>query len=354
MGSLYGYEIATSLPMRRLQELDGPRGYVRIEVGPDSLLDREGTLTAWSERMGGDGFALARVDPPPGGSAGSLLAWCAATGTYEIDAGRQTIRVACPRLDEGWEHRIGTMAIPLLLAERGELGLHASAVVAGDYAVLFAGPSGRGKSTLALSSARLGHPVLSEDGTVLSPNDPDLRAWPGPRGVRAVDPGPMDEPTERAARGGRRLIELPLGGEARRPVPVGAVCVLAQRGERLHIRPLTPADAVPALMPGLIHSGEPRALARSFALLARLLERVPAYRVSMPSRLDEAPAATALLLSELGSETVAGARSGLTESAPPQGPRHSAGRPSHRAGEPQGRGSGSGIAAGEAASEPPG
>ena len=54
-----------------------------------------------------------------------------------------------------------------LLAERGDLALHGSVVAAGGSGVLFCGPTGRGKSTLALLASRLGHPVLSEDGAIV-------------------------------------------------------------------------------------------------------------------------------------------------------------------------------------------
>jgi hypothetical protein len=266
MGSIFGYEVVSDLPLRRLSDATGARGRVSIVGADGSLLDRPGELTTWHDGSAGAGFALAR-------SGGVLLAWCGATGEYEIDPSEATVRCNGAGGD-AWEHRIGTMALPLLLAERGELALHAAAVGAGDRAVLFAGPSGRGKSTLALAASENGHCVLSEDGVTIDPGDELLRIWPGLRGVRAAPPG---------ARKG--FIELPAEREAGEPLPLGAICMLGERGERLELTPLSPAAAVPALVPSLIHSGEPAALARAFGLLARALARVPAYRVSLPDDL---------------------------------------------------------------------
>jgi hypothetical protein len=189
---------------------------------------------------------------------------------------------------DAWEHRIGTMAVPLLLAERGELAVHAAAIAVRGSAVLFAGSSGRGKSTLALAASEAGNPVLSEDGVTVDPGDELLRIWPGMRGVRAATP-----------EGRKGFVELPAAHEAREPLPLGAVCLLGERGERLEISSLSPAAAVPAFVPSLIHSGEPAALARAFALLARVLARVPAYRVSLPDDLRRVNASVRSLLEQL-------------------------------------------------------
>ena len=267
MGSIFGYDVVSDLPLRRLSDAAGPRGRLRVARADRSLLDTTGELTAWHERPGGAGFALARSGP-------ALLAWCGATGEYEIDASEATVRCNGGASGDAWEHRIGTMAVPLLLAERGELALHAAGVGARGRAVLFAGPSGRGKSTLALAASEGGYPVLSEDGVTIDPEDEGLRIWPGLRGVRA------------ARLGGRKgFIELSAEQEAREPLALGAICLLAERGERLEITALSPTAAVPMLVPSLVHSGEPAALARAFALLARVLARAPAYRVSLPDDL---------------------------------------------------------------------
>jgi hypothetical protein len=61
---------------------------------------------------------------------------------------------------------------------RGAVPLHASAVVIGDHAVLFAGPAGAGKSSLAAALAILGYPVLSDDLVVIDESNGQVHAYP--------------------------------------------------------------------------------------------------------------------------------------------------------------------------------
>jgi hypothetical protein len=57
----------------------------------------------------------------------------------------------------------------ILLQQRGNLVLHASAIAAGGRAVLFCGPSGAGKSTMAALLCRHGYPLLNDDVCSLAP-----------------------------------------------------------------------------------------------------------------------------------------------------------------------------------------
>jgi hypothetical protein len=295
MGSIYGYELESELPLRRLRDLRGSRGRLRLERGTGKLLDQPGELIA-SHDWGPDGnrFELVRRKR-------TLLASWTVSGAFEIDSTAGRIRVLTPEFSE---HRLATTVIPLLLAERGELAIHASVVAVDGRAVLFCAPSGRGKSTLALQAHRLGHGVLSDDGAVVEVR-PGAAVWPGLHGV-VVEEGHGVE-NEAGAVDGKAVPVAPRRRRLRMlatepddgPAPVAAICELAQRGDELRVRKLSPAEAIPALVPSLIHAGDPGSLRPAFSLLARLVERAPAYRVAMPDAMSRAGTATASMLEEV-------------------------------------------------------
>jgi hypothetical protein len=77
-------------------------------------------------------------------------------------------------LDSACEHRnlapylLGS-CFAILLQQRGNLVLHASAISAGGRAMLFCGRSGAGKSTMAAMLCRRGYPLLNDDVCNLIP-----------------------------------------------------------------------------------------------------------------------------------------------------------------------------------------
>ncbi len=192
-------------------------------------------------------------------------------------------RIAVESTDEDaelLEHRLASSAICTLLAMRGDLTLHAAAVEADGRAIVFCGPSLRGKSTLARTLGEGGCRLLGEDGIAIELGADGPVAHPGARGVRM-----------RRAGGGRQrplLVEDPGVGEPG-PCPVAAVVLLGERGAGFEVEPLVPARALALLTPNLIHSGGRASIAAAFQRLASLLGTVPALRISLPDDLDALP-----------------------------------------------------------------
>jgi hypothetical protein len=176
---------------------------------------------------------------------------------------------------------------------RGDLVLHASAVELGGRAVLFCGPTLRGKSTLARALGEAGCRVLGEDGIAIGLGGDRPTAFPGARGVRVRS-------HDRGGDGHRRasLVADPGAGEPL-PCPVGAIVLLGERGDALEVEPLEAAQALALLTPNLIHSGGRAAIGATFARLATLLCSVPAFRVSLPDDLGALPTTTRKLLALL-------------------------------------------------------
>lgn len=88
---------------------------------------------------------------------------------------------------ETLSHLLLDQVLPRILAQQGRLVLHAGAVQVGDLTIAFIGGSGSGKSTLTASFHAAGHPLLCDDGLVLThgegvtfalPTYSSLRLWP--------------------------------------------------------------------------------------------------------------------------------------------------------------------------------
>jgi len=62
----------------------------------------------------------------------------------------------------------------ILLHQRAQVVLHASAVLVGRRAVLFCGPSGAGKSTMAAALNQRGYPIIADDVSALALDRPGV------------------------------------------------------------------------------------------------------------------------------------------------------------------------------------
>jgi hypothetical protein len=278
--TLFGYSIASDRELPRAGGGPDGRGSLTIRCTEQDLLAREGDLVSWDDREGTQ-FGLATSGP-------DLLAWCSITGSFVVSGERGEIVTRPTGEPEQWEHRLGATIIPLALAERGDLALHAAAVVHAGRAVLLCGPPGRGKSTATAALALRGLRVLSEDGVVISGLHSEPVAWPGQAGVR-IPSGVLA-----ALQGGEDSNDLvkttQLIDHAHRdgPVRVAAVIVLARLGgDAPQLERFDPVAALPALMPHVLYGG-PSRLPSALTRAAALLSRVPAFRGRLPRDLSRA------------------------------------------------------------------
>lgn len=168
--------------------------------------------------------------------------------------------------------------------------LHAAAVVRGGTALLLAGPSGVGKSTLTYAALRSGLRVLAED-TVFLQESPVPRVW-GLGGFVHLHPDAArffpelrTLPPRRRANGDRKLaIHTP-------PVTDGieraGICLLA-RGDAARIEPLAPDEVEREVVAGLDAGFD-----RFAATIGRRVRRIAesgAWRLTLPpSPTDAVP-----------------------------------------------------------------
>lgn len=274
MGSLFGFEIKSDLPLRRLNAAAGTRGELVIALATEPLDARgQEPVSTLVDDAGRSWYASYELED------GRCLLELPPSGSFLVDplAGRVDVERQDGD-DELLEHRIVSSALCVLLALRGDLVLHASAVETGGRATLFCGPTQRGKSTLARALGEAGYRLLGEDGIAIELEGDRPTAFPGARGVRSRS---HDE----QGRNRTDLIDDP-GGGAPPPCPVAAIVLLEERGEALAIDRLEPARALALLTPNLVHSGARGAIGGAFANLATLLGSVPAFAASLPDDID--------------------------------------------------------------------
>lgn len=116
---------------------------------------------------------------------GTALVELAAVGRFLLRSGRE-IRMA-PSVDAtpaSLQTVLLSIVAGAILHQRGALPLHASCVVHQGAAVAIAGPTGRGKSTLAAALLRRGATLLTEDIAVISFADGVAHVVQGAVGIR--------------------------------------------------------------------------------------------------------------------------------------------------------------------------
>jgi len=109
--------------------------------------------------------------------ADSGHAWCRVSANYLLD--RDALR-----------RNLLDPVILFLVTRRGRAPIHAAGFLAGDLAILLAGPAGAGKSCLALAAHQAGFRLLSDD-TVYVSTAPSLRIWGIPNPIHLF---PADAP----------------------------------------------------------------------------------------------------------------------------------------------------------------
>jgi hypothetical protein len=212
-------------------------------------------------------------------------------------------RVVCaPPADEAWSWQrflVGRV-LPWASLLRGFEVLHASAVSIGGRAVAFVGPTGAGKTSLAVRMFARGAGFVTDDVLALDRDQSGgLRAHPGAC-IASV------RPEERAAipaaiwstlgtvlgESGKTYVALPRVEHA---LPLGAVCFL-ERGEGSAFEPIAGADPRLLLSSTFVVGVQtPQRLLNQLDVCAALARDVPLYRVRVDTHGGaEALAATVL------------------------------------------------------------
>jgi hypothetical protein len=171
---LEGTRIATSV--HRLQ-LDF------LRAGSADLGWPDGASVLCSRRAD-DGSEQFRIEADP--QAGYLI-WGARPGSFQLTSDARRLRCAPGSVAaETWERFLIGQVLPFAALVAGLEIFHASAVVWHGHAVALAGPSGAGKTSLALALCQAGATLLVDDVLALQGRGRRLLAYPGPA-LLAVD-----------------------------------------------------------------------------------------------------------------------------------------------------------------------
>jgi hypothetical protein len=203
-----------------------------------------------------------------------------------------------------------------VLRLRGTTCLHASAVAFGEVAVALLGRAGAGKSTTAAAFAGMGHPILSDDVVALSERDgtlyvepayPHLRLWPSSVDMLYGTPHALPRLVPEHPSWDKCYLSLDVNEHVfqRQPLPLAAVYLLDGRADEPSapfVENMPDGAKVMALVANTYANQliDRELRAREFALLSRLVVRVPVRRVvphSDPARLPDLCAA---LLEDFG------------------------------------------------------
>jgi hypothetical protein len=211
-------------------------------------------------------------------------------------------RGACifpPREGCGGEFREAIHTIVLfLVAHAGRTPVHASAIIIGDQAIVMAGRSRSGKSSLSLAADRAGLPVLSED-CVFIQTEPSFCVWALAEAIHLHE---ADAPAGLAGgvrvRFGRVKRVLPIA-QPRHKADKASLCVIA-RGDSVGLEKIRQDEAVRMLTeapePGFEYYGghSERAI--------RAIAAGGCWRLILSRDPDEAIAALIAAFSEHGSD----------------------------------------------------
>ena len=229
-------------------------------------------------------------------------------GTFLVRDGNEIIVDPLPEADERLIRLplLGAV-LSVLLHQRGQLVLHASAVTVDSEAVVFMGGKGLGKSTTAAAMYAQGHCLLADDTVAISLDDqarsivkpgfPQMKLWP-----EAAASSLGDDPDElpRLASGCDKRVRRVLDRFTQRAVPLRCIYALSP-GPTLEVKRVDSQEALLRIIANSYASRFGKQLLRGaeavshLSQCADLASRIPVYRLNRPDSLGLLPAITELI-----------------------------------------------------------
>lgn len=280
-GSCLGFSVRSTVPLRFLRELPAS-DLIEVEVSTaraEPIIDGEEVL-AWR----GQDLDVRVVQE--GRGPGSRYDVRFPEQSFLVEPALRRISVRRLEADPRGEARLWGLPISILNASRGALPLHAASVDLGGSAVVVAGVSHAGKSTLAAALAARGHRLLAEDASCLQRGVGRWEAWPGASFLRLRPDVVADLGAERTFAGvpsrplgdGRVELELVEGRGDGAGVPVAAV-VLPRAADAPAVEAVPGPEALRDLWAVSHRLPDAAERTRVFGALADLIREVPVLRL---------------------------------------------------------------------------
>lgn len=311
VGEALGLRLESELPAPGLDD----RGH-RSGVGTTRL--RAVSAEAIAARWRGAPSETLLERRRPDGNLGMSVAFDRELG-YRVDApgfGRFLVssdgmRIDCapaPGSPWRWYRPLFAQALPLAAVASGLELLHSSAVDLDGRVLAFAGPSGAGKTSLAVHLVDRGASLLADDALALAPAAERVLVHAGPRFANLADEQfEALTPTGRARLGrivGRSdKLHLALPRLEPGPRPLAALYLLhrSHQVEKPAFERLWPPDPRALLgATSLPHVAARSRLEVQLDVCSRLARTIPCYRVRSPARLGPAQLARQVALHASG------------------------------------------------------
>ncbi len=293
----YGLELLASFPllgMRAGCDEDLPSLMLEL-LAPAELGDRwsgNGGPPEWTGQLG-DGCSLTIEH----GVRGDTLFTYGDRARFRLDANHE--RLECGPLGTGldWQRVLLGRVLPHVAILCGYEALHASAVESPEGVIAVAGPSGMGKTTLALELVERGWPLFADDVLALGEGPEGVQAHPGPPHMSVAETTLEAIGCEQVGATldqlpGERWIAVNTAGEHARPVRM--ICLLERGPGRVLEHRILPPNPLP-LVPYMIGFADgPERARRRFARYADLAGT--ATLLTLTCDVADPPAALAELI----------------------------------------------------------